>query len=277
MGGFGALSNSHLANSVLVFGPQTDLTISHLRPGFDPGELSRMSENMRHRVREAVSSGAHFEYHVAIEEHLAYARRLPLPRSCIFIHPIEGRIARLLERVGILWPLLVRAIAREQRLAKEGRSIDQAHKVVPPDSDVAWNLHDPEENLVLGSWGYSGKLATCRISPQQLCRLCRFPPRAHDWFCSGCLAHNVSKAMKCRRCGDQSTPVGIVAESWRPSDGRAKTLGSVADKGHRQGQDGAVWRMIRRLASSLRGRITALLLIALLSLFLRRGSRLLKL
>lgn len=34
-----------------------------------------MSENMRHRVREAVSSGAHFEYHVAIEEHLAYARR----------------------------------------------------------------------------------------------------------------------------------------------------------------------------------------------------------
>lgn len=72
MGGFAALSNSHLASSVMVFGPQTDLwlsvgfshwllevarfdgclihliqplakdlTISHLRPGFDPDHLSR--------------------------------------------------------------------------------------------------------------------------------------------------------------------------------------------------------------------------------------------
>lgn len=62
---------------------------------------------MRKNVREAVGSGVQFQYHVGIEEHLAYARRqawvvssnvvlgslsdrLPLPRSCIFIHPIEG-------------------------------------------------------------------------------------------------------------------------------------------------------------------------------------------
>ncbi|CAE8625995.1 unnamed protein product, partial [Polarella glacialis] len=34
MGGFGALSNAHLAHTVAVFGPQIDLAVSHLRPGF---------------------------------------------------------------------------------------------------------------------------------------------------------------------------------------------------------------------------------------------------
>ncbi|CAE7215109.1 ERBIN [Symbiodinium natans] len=118
MGGFAALSNSHLAHSVLVFGPQTDLTLSHLRPGFSPEDLVRMSDNLRSRVQQALSQGVHFQYHVGAEDHLAYARRVPLPRSCFVVHPVEGRIARLLERAGILWPLLIRSIAREQRLAR---------------------------------------------------------------------------------------------------------------------------------------------------------------
>eukprot|EP00439_Symbiodinium_sp_Y106_P057662 s2070_g8.t1 len=101
MGGFGALSNSHLATS--------DLTVSHLRPGFSPEDLVRMSDNLRSRVQQALSQSVHFQYHVGAEDHLAYARRLPLPRSCFVVHPVEGRIARLLERAGILWPLLVRS------------------------------------------------------------------------------------------------------------------------------------------------------------------------
>ena len=35
-----------------------------------------MYENLRKNVRAAVSSGVQFRYHVGIEEHLAYARRL---------------------------------------------------------------------------------------------------------------------------------------------------------------------------------------------------------
>ena len=36
----------------------------------------RLYENLRKNVRAAVSSGVQFQYHVGIEEHLAYARRL---------------------------------------------------------------------------------------------------------------------------------------------------------------------------------------------------------
>lgn len=61
--------------------------MSHLRPGFDPAYLARpkslssplsrgrMSQKLCHRVREAVAAGVQFQYHVGIEEHLAYARR----------------------------------------------------------------------------------------------------------------------------------------------------------------------------------------------------------
>lgn len=34
-----------------------------------------MSQKLCHRVREAVAAGVQFQYHVGIEEHLAYARR----------------------------------------------------------------------------------------------------------------------------------------------------------------------------------------------------------
>lgn len=273
MGGFAALSNSHLASSVLVFGPQTDLTISHLRPGFDPEHLSRMYENLRKNVRAAVSSGVHFQYHVGIEEHLAYARRLPLPRSSIFIHPIEGRIARLLERVGILWPLLVRTLAQEQRIARGAvAAADSLPKDPAPEGDYAWDLNDTEENLVLGMWGRGGKLTTCRIAAKQLCRLCCFPPRAHDWFCSGCLAHNVSKANQCRSCGDQSAPVATVAESWRPNNGRSGQNCLAVRQNH--GPLATMTKVIRRFA--VRG-LAIVAVLALFAQFLRRRSRGLKL
>merc|ERR1719343_1530852 len=47
MGGFGALSHAHLADTVAVFGPQTDLNISHLRPGLDPEELKAATARLR--------------------------------------------------------------------------------------------------------------------------------------------------------------------------------------------------------------------------------------
>ncbi|CAJ1354864.1 unnamed protein product [Effrenium voratum] len=215
MGGFAALSNSHLANSVLVFGPQTDLTLSHLRPGFSPDDLQRHSENMRCRVREAVAAGVQFQYHVAVEEHLAYARRVPLPLSSIFIHPIEGRIARLMEKTGILWPLLVRSIAREQKLARGEKDKWPKAEDKPPSGFFAWDLDGKEEVLQLCLWGAAGKLSTCKISGQNLTLLSKSGPRANDWFCSGCLAHNVSKASSCKKCGDSGPPQGVVAKAWR--------------------------------------------------------------
>eukprot|EP00434_Breviolum_minutum_P026490 symbB.v1.2.023418.t1/scaffold2140.1/size107487/6 len=187
---------------------------------------------------------------------------------------LAGRIARLLERVGILWPLLVRTVAREQKIARgEAMSLP---KVTAPEGDYAWDLQDTEENLVLGMWGHGGKLATCLISAKQLCRLCSFPPRPNDWFCAACLAHNVSKANRCRKCGDQSF-AGVVAQSWRASNGKGQDRPAIRREGHQSGLSGALMRVRHRLASWLPWRFAVVAILTLFfAQFLRRRSRALK-
>lgn len=107
MGGFGALLYSDLAHTVAVFGPQTDLRRSHLRPGLPRGELEAATRNMRASVREALARGTRFEYHVAMEDHLIYARQLQLPSTSLVVHPIAGRIARVLDKAGLLLPMII--------------------------------------------------------------------------------------------------------------------------------------------------------------------------
>merc|ERR1719336_517375 len=114
MCGFAALKFSHLADTVAVFGPQVDLRISHSRPGFLPEELAAASTCLQQNVARALKRGTRFEYHVASEDHLVYARLLPLPVGALIVHPIEGRIARVMERASVLAPLLVDLLAELQ-------------------------------------------------------------------------------------------------------------------------------------------------------------------
>lgn len=107
MGGFGSLLHSDLAHTVVVFGPQTDLRGSHLRPGLPRGDLEAATEMMQATVRNALRAGTRFEYHVAMEDHLLYARRLPLPATSLVVHPIDGRIARVLDTAGLLLPIVL--------------------------------------------------------------------------------------------------------------------------------------------------------------------------
>eukprot|EP00928_Gymnodinium_smaydae_P071850 TRINITY_DN55330_c0_g1_i1.p1 TRINITY_DN55330_c0_g1~~TRINITY_DN55330_c0_g1_i1.p1 ORF type:complete len:826 (+),score=45.49 TRINITY_DN55330_c0_g1_i1:59-2536(+) len=224
MGGFGALSHAHLAHSVVVFGPQTDLTISHLRPGFSSSELEHASTNLRKKVHEAVCAGVSVEYHVAVDDHLAYARRLPLPSESLIVHPIEGRIARLLERAGILSPLLIKHIAKLQAPSDGGRRNQGGVTVALP--EFAWDLNCTEERLLLGLWSRHGGLSTCWVSGRDLVEISRSAPTSGDWFCSTCTSVNsASKAHFCGECKQSRRADSVVvAESWkRPSSEKRQT------------------------------------------------------
>eukprot|EP00931_Biecheleriopsis_adriatica_P077416 TRINITY_DN50995_c0_g1_i1.p1 TRINITY_DN50995_c0_g1~~TRINITY_DN50995_c0_g1_i1.p1 ORF type:complete len:855 (+),score=157.54 TRINITY_DN50995_c0_g1_i1:357-2567(+) len=219
MGGFGALSLAHLANRVAVFGPQTDLTVSHLRPGFSSQDLESMTVKLRRNVQRALEAGVEIHYHVAAEEHLVHARRLPLPPGSLVVHPIEGRIARLLDRVGLLWPLLVDLIAKEQQAALGSSAVPAAPRSRAPKADQAFayelTSHD-NSHVLLGLWGLGGKLSTCWISGAELVLLCGASPKASDWFCAACSTLNSAKAEKCHKCGSRDEPSCVVAETWRP-------------------------------------------------------------
>lgn len=218
MGGFGALLHAPLADTVAVFGPQTDLCRSHLRPGMGgAAEVEKLSASMRASVRTALAQGTRIQYHVALEDHLVYARLLPLPQSALVVHPVAGRVARLLERVGILAPLLVDMIAEVQEstcarpwpdsvsFAEAGygeaacRGDEAAYgSATPP---VAWNWSDAcSRKLQVAKWEVYGGMSLVLTTPWELSLLSRSPPKPGDWFCARCGGRSEEDCIACRAC-----------------------------------------------------------------------------
>jgi len=69
---------------------------------------------MRDNVHCALQKGTRIEYHVAMEDHLLYARVLPLPPGSLVVHPFDGRVARVLERAGVLGAILAGLVSELQ-------------------------------------------------------------------------------------------------------------------------------------------------------------------
>jgi len=233
MGGFGALSHAHLAHTVAVFGPQTDLCTSHLRPGFGPEELRAATTAMRDSVQRALLAGARIEYHVAMEDHLVYARSLPLPQGSLIVHALYARIARVLERAGILAPLLVDLVAELQRdrapsprvlpasvafaVARNAvQAAVDAAGVEEPLEPCAWDWTSDAEQVLLGKWDQEteGGLSFVRASGRQLLLLCQEAPKFGDWFCTHCWSHNDEQASRCNCCGGGCTGAQLVGPPW---------------------------------------------------------------
>eukprot|EP00927_Polykrikos_kofoidii_P012637 TRINITY_DN15468_c0_g1_i1.p1 TRINITY_DN15468_c0_g1~~TRINITY_DN15468_c0_g1_i1.p1 ORF type:complete len:919 (-),score=136.86 TRINITY_DN15468_c0_g1_i1:81-2837(-) len=205
MGGFGALIYSHLADAVLALGPQTDLTMSHLRPGVPPGELQLATQRLQRNVRTAVRNGTHVELHVAAEDHVAYARQVALGPNGTVIHAVDGRIARMLERADLLVPLLADTIlgAKQRPRADRDAGRDKDAEEEPVEARCAWEWDDQEEKVLLACHNQQGRgsMSFCRISGQQLWHICRKPPSAGDWFCLLCRSYNGAKVCQCSFCG----------------------------------------------------------------------------
>lgn len=199
MGGFGALSHAHLADTVAVFGPQTDLCLSHLRPGLSPADMTAASASMQANVSRALARGTRIDYHVAMEDHLLYARLLPLPPGSLVVHPVQGRIARLMERAHILVPLLVDLVAEVQ----------DGPRPWPGSVDVAtpatlWEWNDRREHPTVARWVPNG-LSTFSCSPWELSTMYRAGvPLPGQWFCVECCHRNEEKASICKGCNEES-------------------------------------------------------------------------
>lgn len=134
MGGFAAISYAELADAVLAFGPQIELECAPYRPGFDIERIRKASRDLRQAAARRRGS---LECHVSMEAHLGQAMLLqPLPSAeeegpispaaagprdrhlRLVVHPFRGRVARVLERAGLLLPLLGQTLSRLQSEAK---------------------------------------------------------------------------------------------------------------------------------------------------------------
>lgn len=225
MGGFAALSYAHLADTVAVFGPQTDLTRSHLRPGFKPECLVAASRHLQDNVHRALCRGTRIEYHVAMEDHLLYARFLPLPRGSLIVHPTSGRIARVLERNGILVPLLIDLFAELQSSSKV-RPIAASQALAMQFSAEAfadaraWDWGDAgERSVTLAKWNVKGGISLVEARPSELAVLMQETPCVGAWFCNACCHRNEEDKRCCDGCGADSRPqhkVGLVQPKAAP-------------------------------------------------------------
>ncbi|CAK0848544.1 unnamed protein product, partial [Prorocentrum cordatum] len=128
MGGFAALCCADAVDAVLAFGAQLELETAPYRPGFDAAALRQASARLRAAVARRRGS---VEVHTSLDGHLGQALALH-PESFedasadaspsghrsralrLVVHPFSGRCARVLERGGLLLPLLAEALARLQ-------------------------------------------------------------------------------------------------------------------------------------------------------------------
>eukprot|EP00931_Biecheleriopsis_adriatica_P100583 TRINITY_DN75868_c0_g1_i1.p1 TRINITY_DN75868_c0_g1~~TRINITY_DN75868_c0_g1_i1.p1 ORF type:complete len:404 (-),score=28.14 TRINITY_DN75868_c0_g1_i1:270-1481(-) len=206
MGGFGALSHAHIADTVVVFGPQTDLRRSHLRPGASgSSELHAAYTSLLVNVKAALFQGTRIEYHVAVDEHLSYARLLPLPTTSFVVHIIQARIARVLEAEGILSNLLIDMIGELQDdscLRPWPESIGFANR---PDNeavpDVAWQWSDAQNlKCAIARWDLGGRMSRLLATPHELSVTIQSAPCCNDWFCQRCHSYNNSWDAVCTSC-----------------------------------------------------------------------------
>jgi len=203
MGGFGALLHSHLADTVAVFGPQTNLTRSHLRPGWTPQGYELATERLRENVRAATARGVRFVYHVAVDDHLLHARALPLPQGALVVHPIVGRIARLMERAGLLIPLLADLVGelQDDKCTRPWPASTEFAQHCPPIGSPAWEWTDStSESILLALWRPSGGMDFLAASPTVVGKIAQVPAHAGDWFCPRCCFRNFEQIRQCANC-----------------------------------------------------------------------------
>jgi hypothetical protein len=194
MGGYAALLHGgFLADAVLAFGPQSVMHTATLRPSSVDGlqGLKKLTQNVQDSVRAAVARGARMEVHAASDTHLEHALALPLADMALTIHPLVPRMpfGRLLDRVGILWPIVANAVGTLQKAAPERGS--------PPAGDdprvafARWIkdgyvVHEATHSEILDYLYGSG-------APQL--------PRPGDWYCVQCSKRNMKTNFWCNECG----------------------------------------------------------------------------
>lgn len=186
---------------------------------------------MRKSVDKALAKGTRIEYHVSLEEHLLYARYLPLPPGGLIIHPVYGRIARLLDGANVLALLLIAYVTELQDadcVRPLPASVEFASREFRFEEEVVahdWNLvrsprswdwsDDTHANLAIAKWELNGSMSHFMMTPVQLRNLCVDPVRKGDWICENCGWRNTLLMLHCGRCLVGKPPEHGIAQSWK--------------------------------------------------------------
>lgn len=129
------------------------------------------------------------------------------------MHPVAGRIARLLQRGGFLEPLLSARIGELQAEVVERPlqvSVDFARSP-QANLEVGWHWDSQAAEVTLARWpGAGSTLCLMRVKPVDLAKLCAEPPTAGCWFCS-CGAFNIEENLVCGSCIGGPAPPRRVA------------------------------------------------------------------
>lgn len=259
MGGFAALSCADMVDAVLAFGPQINLESAPYRPGFELEALSQANEGLRHAV--ACRRGS-VECHMSMDAHLFQATQLhPLPAASraevdstyferpqtiddnmahhlrLIVHPFKGA-ARVLEKAGLLLPLLAETLARLQcevrvtcnnrESSTKGTRGSTSHNEWPswqwPSGDDGENGRREDVTLLVGCWrnwvrspsseGWlPPALRVLRTTPLEMRSLAQHAPHPGDWFCRACGSRNAARQPRCVACGSaflEQLELGIV-------------------------------------------------------------------
>eukprot|EP00927_Polykrikos_kofoidii_P065551 TRINITY_DN61291_c0_g1_i1.p1 TRINITY_DN61291_c0_g1~~TRINITY_DN61291_c0_g1_i1.p1 ORF type:complete len:1011 (+),score=120.95 TRINITY_DN61291_c0_g1_i1:87-3119(+) len=249
MGGFAALSCADLADAVLAFGPQIDLRSAPYRPGFDHDALEQANDGLRRAVESRRGS---VECHFSTDAHLFQATQLHqsgsfgeesmlkvtklshgglnMSNSLRFVvHPVRGRIARLLEKGGLLLPLLAETLVRLQR--EIHIECNPHEPCIAEDSNCStanewpkwqWPCADGDEignregetdvNVLVGCWHNWTKsldggrwqppaLSVLRATPAELRLLAQQAPTPGSWLCNACGSMTAERMARCAGCG----------------------------------------------------------------------------
>lgn len=199
MGGFGAmLHGAELADIVLTFGPQSLLGQATLRPPADkPQAHLDLSARLQTAVRRARERGCLVEVHCAADTHLEHGLALPLEDLALTVHPILPRapFARIMDKSGVLWPILANALARlvtDASLVVDPIDAAYPEPGLPPrvciarwGQDQVWRYWASRDDLLDLFWGTGAPPL----------------PRPEDWFCTRCCSRNMKSNFFCRSCG----------------------------------------------------------------------------
>lgn len=187
MGGFAALSFSHLADSVLTFSPQVDLTFSHLRPSKSMEMLQKATDRQKSNIVTAVGKGKRIEVHCGIDEHLLHAKRLPQGVK-ICVHPLWPRsgLGHALDGLKALSPIVLHKIQQCSQSQETN------------ESGLFLAYHELNK-------GQTQRISLLKASIQDAHGLCVEPrPRPGEWICrpfyTQCYTLNKRDDVYCKRC-----------------------------------------------------------------------------
>jgi len=208
------LHGGRLADAVVTFSPQSRLDTATLRPAaVDHEALKARHKELCDSVEAATARGAIVEVHCAADEHCWHALNIPLANQALTVHPMLPRKpwARILDRAGLLEPILSDAICRllAAKAAPKALATQPEHP-----------LSSGEKQITVARWACGGRYSRHWTTRDCILKLmfakgAPYMPRPGDWFCPQCATRNTSSCFFCSKCPGREKGPSVMDKAAR--------------------------------------------------------------